>query len=120
MLKRNQLHNYQNKVIDFAKKTPHCGLFLSLGAGKTPCTLTVLSDIDHGTTLIVGPIRVMKTVWIQEAQKWEHTKDLEFNQLTGLTPKKRLEKLKQGEGKINLINYIVGCIGNNRKSPKNI
>lgn len=104
MLKHSDLHNYQLKAITFAVQNMFAGLFLSLGAGKTVITLSMLSEVSHGTTLVIGPLRVMKTVWEQEAGDWEHTKHLKFNQLAGLTPKKRLKQLTEGEGKINLLN----------------
>jgi len=33
--------------------------------------------------LIIAPLRVCNTVWMQEAKKWEHTKDLTFSNLAG-------------------------------------
>lgn len=107
MLKRTDLYNYQSQAVDFAKNNPKCGLFLSLGAGKTIITLTTLSEIDYGTVLLIAPLRVAKTVWIKEAKNWEHTQKLEFNQLTALTPKKRLAQLVKGGGKINIANIDI-------------
>lgn len=104
MLTESQLHSYQTKSVQFAIDNKKCGLFLSLGAGKTATTLTVIAKTKPKTTLILAPYRVAKTVWIQEAGKWEHTQHLEFNQLAGLTPKSRLQRLNQAKGKINVIN----------------
>jgi len=104
MLNKSNLYNYQLQTIEFAKKNKKCGLFLSLGAGKTISTLTLLAEVTPGSTLIIAPIRVARTVWIQEAAKWQHTKHLEFVQLAGLSPKKRLAALQEGFGKICIIN----------------
>lgn len=104
MLKYTDLHNYQVQAKNFALENPKSGLFLSLGAGKTIITLSTLSECNNGTVLLLGPLRVMKTVWMQEGKNWEHTQGLKFNQLAGLKPKERLKRLANGAGKINLLN----------------
>jgi SNF2 family DNA or RNA helicase len=87
MLKREQLHDYQVKSIEFAKQHEKCALWLWLGMGKTTSTLTAVKDLseslDINKTLIVAPLRVANTVWHIEARKWEHLNDVTFSICTG-------------------------------------
>jgi len=93
MLKRNQLHNYQLRIIEKAKTIPNLGLYLEPGLGKTTTALTILAEQFEGTTLIVAPKRVAESVWMEEASKWEHLKDLKIAKVMG-TPSQRLQALK--------------------------
>lgn len=88
MLSKNQLHNYQFKAVDHILDIPKSALFLDMGLGKTVSTLTAIEDLmydsfDVGKVLIIAPLRVCNTVWMQEAKKWEHTQDLTFSNLAG-------------------------------------
>jgi SNF2 family DNA or RNA helicase len=107
MLKKEQLHSYQNKAIDFITNKKNVALFLGMGLGKTISTLTAIEDLKYNSfdvnkVLIIAPLRVCNTVWMQEAQKWEHTKDLTFSNLAGGKVAMR-EGLKK-EADIYLIN----------------
>ena len=68
-----------------------------IGAGKTISTLTAYSDLLDNFTinkvLIIAPLRVAQSVWEEEAQQWEHTKDYRFAKILG-TPKERLDALR--------------------------
>ena len=66
------------------------GLFLDMGGGKTVSTLTTLDQLD-GRTLLVGPIRVIESVWRQEAEKWGI--NLTFSLVRG-TPAERTTALR--------------------------
>lgn len=58
---------HQKKIIDFIDDY---GIVLAdMGSGKTLATLVAMQKFD-GVTLIVAPINVAKTVWAQEAEKW--------------------------------------------------
>ena len=52
--------------------------------------------------LIIAPLRVCNTVWEQEAQKWEHTRILDFTNLSG--GKKNMLKGLQRTTDVYLIN----------------
>ena len=62
-------------------------LWLDMGLGKTVVTLSAiverLQTLDSYGVLIVAPLRVMQSVWRQEARKWAHTCDLRFSAITG-------------------------------------
>lgn len=88
MLKKNQLHNYQHRAVNHILDIPKSALFLDMGLGKTVSTLTAVEDLMHdsfdvGKVLIIAPLRVCNTVWMQEAKKWEHTQSLTFSNLAG-------------------------------------
>lgn len=87
MLKRSDLHPYQNKAIEFVKTKMKCALFLDLGLGKTISSLTAASDLldDMAVTkvLIIAPLRVANTVWKQEAANWSHLQHLKVTVCTG-------------------------------------
>lgn len=96
MRSRNDLHEYQNKTVEFIKRKKRCGLALFMGAGKTTTTLTAITDLSDGLminkVLIIAPLRVANTVWKQEASNWEHLRHLNISICTG-TEKKRLAAL---------------------------
>ena len=97
MLNRSNMHAYQNKAIEFIKERKRCGLFLSMGLGKTASALTAATDLIDSflvnKVLIVSPLRVANSVWAQEAKKWEHLKKLSVSICTG-NEKKRLSALQ--------------------------
>lgn len=90
-------HDYQKKAINFGLDHKKCGLLLPMGAGKTVTTLTIISLlklIDIEKVLIIGPVRVIKSTWPEEIEKWSHTKDLSYSIIAG-TPKQREKALQQ-------------------------
>jgi SNF2 family DNA or RNA helicase len=74
---------------------------MDMGLGKTGTTLLALAQV-LGPTLLVGPIRVIETVWAQEALLWAETRHLKFSLVRG-TPKQRREAL-QAKADIYLVN----------------
>lgn len=81
-------------MVEKAKTTPHLGLFMEVGLGKTITTLTIISEQYKGKTLIVAPLKVAQTVWDREASNWEHTKHLRVSKILG-TEKQRIAALQQ-------------------------
>lgn len=89
------LHSYQNAAKEFIKDHTHCGLFLPVGLGKTLITLQALYELNpHGNILIIAPLNVAKSTWINEINKWGfpfRTKSLILNKKgKKLSKKKRL------------------------------
>jgi len=88
MLVKSMLHQYQKRAIDFIINKRNVALFLDMGLGKTISTLTAIEDLKYNhfavsKVLVIAPLRVCNSVWEQEAQKWEHTKILDFVNLSG-------------------------------------
>jgi SNF2 family DNA or RNA helicase len=105
-LTRSQMHAYQVTSVDKIKSTPKCALFQQCGLGKTVSALTAIADINPQRVLIVAPLRVAKTVWHNEAQKWAHLQHLTFSICVG-TPAQRLSAL-QSDAQIHVIN--IDCL----------
>lgn len=91
MLSRSDLHDYQNRAVDFIIREKRSFLALDMGLGKTATSLTAISDLLDSCAvnkvLIVAPLRVANSVWAQECRNWEHLRDLRVSVCTG--PEKR-------------------------------
>ena len=106
MLSPAELHDYQNRMIQYVVENRNVGLWLGLGMGKTVITLTAISelidDLAANKILIIAPLRVANTVWKAEAENWQHLQDLKIVICTG-TAKERLKALKS-EADVYVIN----------------
>lgn len=95
---RYDLHEYQNKTIEFILEKKRCALWLFMGAGKTTSTLTAVSDLRDSfavdKVLVIAPLRVANTVWKQEAAQWHHLKHLDVGIVTG-TERNRMSVLQR-------------------------
>ena len=92
LLTPQNLHDYQRECIMHQLTHDDTMLWLQMGLGKTPITLTTIVDrMKAGQvkkTLIFGPLRVIQSVWAREARKWEHTKHLRFSVVHGVKEKR--------------------------------
>lgn len=99
-------HAYQSRAIDWCMNKLRCGLFLPMGAGKTVITLTAIAKLKQtrevNKVLIIAPIRVARTTWPSEIEKWNHTNSLTYSVVDG-DVKKRTRALEK-EADI----YIIG------------
>lgn len=90
-------HPYQREAIQHLYSTPRAALWMPMGGGKTVATLTALLDLslveDIFPVLVLAPLRVAKTVWGPETQKWEHLAHLRVSVITG-SAKERLSALR--------------------------
>lgn len=86
-------HDYQAYAIKRIVEQKACGLFLEMGLGKTIITLSAISDLvslgDVHKVLVVAPLRVAQSVWMQEARKWEHTQHLQVVRVLGSASERR-------------------------------
>ena len=107
MLTPDLLHDYQKRAVNFQCSMPTTMLWLDMGLGKTPITLTSIAHLLATAYLrgvvIVAPIRVIRLVWRQEALKWSHTKHLTFSMLTGTKDQRTRALLRPAN--IYLVNY---------------
>jgi SNF2 family DNA or RNA helicase len=94
-----QLHNYQKKMIQHIYDHERCAVFADMGLGKTVTVLEAIANLPK-PVLIVGPLRVVQTVWEQEADKWGF--DYTFRSITGSKAKRELNAAKDAD--IHLIN----------------
>ena len=87
----NKLRDYQKVMVKHLLDHDFAGLFVEMGWGKTISMLTALEKMEEKPTLIVAPIRVIQSVWSQEAKKWGIS--LSFSLAYG-TAKQREDALK--------------------------
>lgn len=78
---------YQELIVDHIIATKRCAVWSSPGTGKTSATLVALEDIalleDVYPVLVVAPLRVARTTWPNEVQKWNHLKHLRVVPIIG-------------------------------------
>ena len=108
MMQRSDFHSYQERSVDHGIENLAAAFHLDPGLGKTVIVLTIIDILmyDMFTTkgvLIAAPLRVVQSVWRQEAAKWQHTRDLTFSYITG-DPSSRIRGLCT-KADIYLINY---------------
>lgn len=82
-------------------------LWLDMGLGKTVVTLTSIAErmdaLECWGALVVGPLRVVQSVWRQEAAKWSHLRHLKFSLIHGVKDVRATAALTKAD--IYLVNY---------------
>ena len=78
-----------------------------MGMGKTVSTLTAINELMFSQfkvhkVLIIAPLRVAKTTWVDELKKWDHLTNLKHSVVIG-TPKVRMAALA-ADADVYLIN----------------
>jgi SNF2 family DNA or RNA helicase len=99
MLTRADLHDYQlNQGVPHIQNNERCALWMPVGAGKSVTTLTALDELslveDVWPALVLGPLRVARSVWPNEPKDWEHLQHLTTSTITG-TVEQRLAGLRK-------------------------
>lgn len=107
LLTPDKLFDYQRECVLHQLTHADSMLWLQMGLGKTPITLTTIVDRMRAgqvkKTLIFGPLRVIQAVWARESRKWSHTKHLRFSVVHG-TKDKRTRALF-ADADVYLVNY---------------
>ena len=92
-MQRSNLHNYQNRAVDFILDKRKVALFLFLGAGKSAISLTAINDLINACAikkvLIVGPLRVVHSTWPSEINKWDHLSGLTMSVVVGTAAERK-------------------------------
>lgn len=103
----SSLHPYQQKAIKHLLHQPQAMLWLDMGLGKTAITLTAvlerLQTLESYGVLVVAPLRVIQSVWRQEAMKWSHLRELRFSTITGTRDERTRAAMVPSD--VWLINY---------------
>jgi len=97
LLKKNDLHGYQEYSVNFIIEHPVAAVLLDCGLGKTVTSLTAINDLmfdyfDIHRVLVICPLRV-GNVWANEIQHWEHLCLLQYSVAVG-SESERLLALK--------------------------
>lgn len=100
-MNRTDLHPYQQRMVDFIKLNPHCGLFAEMGTGKSVSTLTAIADLmedmEVARVLIVAPKKVAEITWSDECDKWEHLQHLRVVRVMGTEMQRRRALAKKAD-----------------------
>lgn len=96
MLKRDNLHDYQERGVSHIIDNEYCALFLDMGLGKTVTTLTAIKELlDNciiSNALVIAPKKVTQVTWSEEIKNWEHLQGLTISVIDG-TAKQRREAM---------------------------
>lgn len=82
---------YQQQIIDRILEQDRVAIWAGMGLGKTAATLTaldILSLVETGPALVLAPLRVARSTWPDEVQKWDHLQHLKVQPIIG-DPKQR-------------------------------
>lgn len=98
-MNEQSLHDYQLTAVEHIVENKHCALFLEMGLGKTISTLTaakvlIYDELEISKILVIGPKRVVESVWDAECEKWEHIKHFRISKIIG-SVKQRKEALRK-------------------------
>ena len=85
---------YQEAAIQWVLDHPAAGLFLSMGMGKTPVTLTAIDELIYNRmevqkVLVIAPLRVAQDTWVKEMRKWDHLQHLRIAKVLGSLKERR-------------------------------
>lgn len=99
---------YQGLIVDHIAEHRRCAIWAGMGLGKTVSTLTALDGLDLAgddawPALALGPLRVARKVWGDEAQKWDHTKMIDVRRVIG-GPNDRINALRP-DAQLYTMNY---------------
>ncbi|WP_367272986.1 SNF2-related protein, partial [Candidatus Symbiopectobacterium sp.] len=88
---------YQELITSFLINNPRCNVWAGMGMGKTVATLTTLEDLfmcgaETQPVLFLAPLRVARSTWPDEANKWSHLRNIEIQPIMG-SVKERLAAL---------------------------
>ena len=102
MLKREDLHEYQSRMVSELCGRTSGLLWLGLGDGKTVIALTSILDLN-ATALVVGTKRIIEDTWPGEIKTWGHLQHLTYAAATG--SKANREAAVESKPQILGINY---------------
>lgn len=88
MLSLNNLHHYQKYCVEYIETHPMAAIFLECGLGKTVISLKAILDLmfdrfDVSRVLVIAPLRVCRSVWPEELEKWEGLNFLRMSVVCG-------------------------------------
>lgn len=119
MLKKENMHHYQEFSVSHIVAHPSAGLFQEMGLGKTVSTLTAIDILmfdmfEIKKPLIIAPLNVAKYTWQDEIDNWAHLKHLKLGKILG--DERSRSKALNSPADIYIINrenvaWLVGKVG---------
>lgn len=100
---------YQNLIIDHSLNLPRTQIWAGMGMGKTVATLTTLEYLflcgaETQPVLVLAPLRVARSTWPDEVDKWDHLHNITMQPIVG-TVKERLAALQNANASVFTVNY---------------
>lgn len=99
---------YQKLGYDHLISERYSGLFMDMGLGKTVVILTAIKNfLEWGRVkrvLVIGTKRVANYTWPEEIAKWDHTRDMDYSCVVGMSALERKKELAKKKA-ITLINF---------------
>lgn len=79
---------YQKIIKNYILDNPRCAVWAGMGMGKTVSVLSAIQEMSmlgmfNGPALVLAPLRVARSVWPEEARKWEHLRQLSVMPVLG-------------------------------------
>lgn len=106
MLNESNFYPYQQRALnEIFTKGGRVLLNQEMGLGKTIVSITAFTkvlDKKVKKCLIIAPLNVAQSTWVNELAKWEHTKNLKYSLAIG-NEKQRLKALRE-DSDIYIIN----------------
>lgn len=108
MLSLHDFHGYQHRALEHCCAELRAMLWLDMSMGKTAIILSAidyhLRNLNAYRFLVLGPRRVVETVWQPEIANWTHLRHLKALLLRGNVSQK-VRDLHRSDVNIHLINY---------------
>lgn len=86
-------HEYQTETMEFLYLNKRIAIWMPMGGGKSVSTLTALDNLacveDIYPILILAPLRVAKSTWPEEVEKWDHFSHLTLSVICGSTTERK-------------------------------
>lgn len=100
---------YQELIVDHEIEHERGNIFAGMGMGKSCATLTALERMYLAgeltePTLVLAPKRVALSTWPDEAEKWEHLRNIEVRPVIG-TESQRMMALNDKNASVFTVNY---------------
>lgn len=99
-------YEYQDQIIDHVLNNPRSAVWAGMGMGKTSSSLFVLGllkILNGEKALVIAPLRVARTTWIDEVAKWDDFNDINIVPIIG--NKKQREAALRTDADVYTINY---------------
>ena len=98
MKTRNDLYAFQKTAVNHIAMNPGSMAWMDVGLGKTVVALTAidywLDRFMARAALVVGTVKIIEAVWMQEIQEWAHLQHLTCSLVRG-TEAERLKALQE-------------------------
>ena len=98
---------YQQSIAEHILAHDRCAVWATMGTGKTVATLTAINALllagESPPVLVLGPLRVARRVWTEEARKWDHLAGLRVLPIIGSEAERRLALAHDAE--VHTCNY---------------